>query len=93
MQTVYRFWAALVFLAVVVQVGFASYGAFDVAKNIEDKTVNEDQFLDSFELHAALGYLVVLAALLFLLIALAARVGRRRVGYVAGLFGLLGSCR
>ena len=89
MQAVYRIWAAIVFLAIVVQVGFAGYGAFDVAKNVENATVNEDQFIDSFNLHAGFGYLVILSGLVFVLIALAARVGRRRVGLVAGLFGLL----
>jgi Fe2+ transport system protein B len=88
-QTVYRFWAAIVFLAIVVQVGFAGYGAFDVAKTVDEGTVNTDQFEDSFTLHAAFGYLVMLAALLFVVIALVARVGRPRIWHVAGLFGLL----
>ncbi len=86
MQTVYRFWAAIVFLAVVVQVGFAGYGAFDVAKTVDQGTVNTDQFEDSFGLHAGFGYLVLLIGLVLLVLALVARRGRREAG---GLFGLL----
>ncbi len=36
MQTVYRYWALLVFLAVVVQVAFAGFGAFGVANDVAD---------------------------------------------------------
>ena len=86
MQTVYRFWAAIVFLAVVVQVGFAGYGAFDVAKTVDEGTVNTDQFEDAFGLHIGLGYLVVLMGLVLLVLSLVARRGRREAG---GLFGLL----
>ena len=86
MQTVYRFWAAIVFLAVVVQVGFAGYGAFDVAKTVDEGTVNTDQFEDAFGLHIAFGYLVVLMGLVLLVLSLVARRGRREAG---GLFGLL----
>jgi hypothetical protein len=88
-QTVYRFWAAIVFLAVVVQIGFAGYGAFDVANTVDKGTVNTDQFEDSFGLHAGLGYLVILSGLILLLLALAARQGRRMVGWAGALFGLL----
>ena len=89
MQTVYRYWAAIVFLAIVVQVGLAGYGAFDVANTVQDGTVDEDGFFDSFAPHAILGYLVLLAGLLLVLIALAARVGRPRIWHSAALFGLL----
>jgi hypothetical protein len=88
-KTVYRYWAALVFLAIVVQVGFAGYGAFSVAGDtVDGVSVDEKRFEDAFTLHAVLGTLIVLGALLYVLIALAARLGGRRVGIVAGFFGL-----
>ena len=89
MQAVYRYWSGIVFLAIVVQVGLAGYGAFYVANKVEDATVDEDQFADGFGPHAALGYLVVLAVLLLLVFALLARPGRRRVIQTAVLFGLV----
>ena len=90
MRAVYRYWAAIVFLAVVVQVGFAGYGAFDVAGTTSDGgTVDEDAVMDSFEPHLILGYLIVLATLLLLVFAFAARIGRPRLVRTAALFGLL----
>ena len=60
MQTLYRYWAWIVFAAVCLQVGFAGYGAFYVANAVDDGTVDEDKFMDGFGLHAGFGYLVVL---------------------------------
>ena len=89
MQTVYRYWAWIVFVAIVLQVGFAGYGAFYAANKVEDATIDEDTFMDGFGLHSGFGYLVVLLALVFLVVALAARVGKRRIIHTAALFGLL----
>jgi hypothetical protein len=88
-EAVYRVWAAIVAAAVVVQIGFAGYGAFYVAHKVDDAPVNEDIFSDGWGLHAGFGYLVVLTGLLLLLFALAARVGKRRVLRSLGLFGLM----
>jgi hypothetical protein len=88
-QTVYRYWAWLVFAAVVFQVGLAGYGAFYAANKVEDSTIDEDIFFDGFGLHAGIGYLVVLIVLLFLLIAFFARVGKQRIIHTAVLFGLM----
>jgi hypothetical protein len=86
MRAVYRYWSWLVFLAVVVQVGFAGYGAFSVAGDVEDASVDEDMFADAFGPHAALGYLVVLSSLILLILA---AIARHRVKQSAILFGLL----
>jgi Family of unknown function (DUF6220) len=89
-QTVYRWWAWLVFLAVVLQVGFAGYGAFYAANKIdENASIDEDTFMDGFGVHAGVGYLVVLLALIFLIVAFVARVGRQRLIRTGILFGLL----
>jgi hypothetical protein len=86
---VYRYWAALVLLAVLLQIGFAGYGAFFVANAVDDGVVNEDKFDDGFGLHVGFGYLVVLLTLVLLLIAVAANVGKWRVGASGILFPLL----
>jgi hypothetical protein len=85
----YRWWSALVFLLVIVQVGFAGYGAFSVAHDTDNGgTVDEDSFEDSFGLHAGFGYLVVLSGLILLAIGVAAGKGKWRLGR-HGLLGLL----
>ncbi|MFN2469514.1 MAG: DUF6220 domain-containing protein [Gaiellaceae bacterium] len=89
LRTVYRYWAWLVFAAIVLQVGFAGYGAFFVAKETDKGTVDEDKFMDGFGLHAGFGYIVVLLGLILLLLALAGRVRGRRLGLTGLLFGLL----
>ena len=89
MEAVYRVWAAIVAAAVLVQIGFAGYGAFYVAHKVDDAPVNDDTFMDGWGMHAGFGYLVVLLSLVFVLIALAARVGRPRVLLTLGLLGLM----
>lgn len=89
MQNVYRYWAWLVFAAVVVQVGFAGYGAFYTANKVEDSTIDEDVVMDGFGLHVGLGYIIVLLVLIFLILAFVARVGRQRLTRTAILFGLV----
>ena len=88
MRAVYRWWATIVLLGVVVQVGFAGYGAFYVAHKVDKGVVNESKFEDGFGLHAGFGYLVVFGGLILLLLALAARVGKRRTLQTLGLAGL-----
>ena len=85
MQTVFRYWAWIVFLAVLVQVGFAGYGAFSVAGDADKGSVSEDQFTDAFGPHIGFGYLVVLSGLILLILAL---VARTRIKHSLILFGL-----
>ena len=86
MAAVYKYLAGLVFLAVIVQIGFAGYGAFSVAKDTDGGTVNEDRFEDVFGMHSGFGYLVVLLGLILLVVSL---VARHRVKHTLILFGLL----
>ena len=88
LRTVYRYWSWLVFAAIVLQVGFAGYGAFYVASKVDDAPVNEDTFEDGFGLHAGVGYLVVLLILVGFIIALAGGVRGRRLGRAGLLLGL-----
>jgi hypothetical protein len=87
MRAVYRYLSFLVFVAVIVQVGLAGYGAFSVAGDVDDKgVVDEDTFGDAFGAHAGLGYLVILLGLILFIVAL---VARHRIKHSAILFGLL----
>jgi len=78
-------------LAIVLQIGFAGYGAFFVAGKLdgEGKTVDEDTFMDGFGIHSGFGYLVWLFGLVFLIIGVAAGIGKWRLGRHGALFGLL----
>jgi hypothetical protein len=86
MSAVYKYLAGILFLAILVQIGFAGYGAFAVAGDVDGGTVNEERFEDVFGLHAGFGYLVVLIGLILLIVSL---IGRIRVKHTLILFVLL----
>ena len=77
-RAIYRFWVSLVTLAVVLQIGFAGYGAFDTADKVDGGTVDEDSFEDSFVAHIGFGYLIFLATIVLLLLSFGAR-GKQRI--------------
>jgi hypothetical protein len=80
LRTIHRYWTALLFLAVIVQIGAAGYGAFNASvKTDDDKTIGEEGFEDGFDFHNGFGYLIFLATVLLLLLALGGRLGKRRV--------------
>jgi Family of unknown function (DUF6220) len=87
-RTIYRWWLTLMFAAIIVQIGFAGLGVFDALDKASAGSVDEDGFLDSFFPHAVLGQLLVLGSLVMLILALVARVGKRRVLLSLGLFVL-----
>jgi uncharacterized membrane protein len=76
-RTIHRFWASLMTLAVIVQIGFAGYGAFDAADKLGNGAIDEDTFEDGFGLHAALGSILVLGGLLLLLFSFGTRTRSR----------------
>ncbi len=86
MKTVYRLWITIIWVAVVAQIAAAGYGAFYSAQKLgdqsgpdEQKMISEEVFDHGFAFHTGFGYLIFLGAVLLLLIALVARLGRRRL--------------
>lgn len=79
LRTIYRYWSALLFLAVLVQIGAAGYGAFHAADKADPGPLSEDSFSSGFDVHNGLGYTIFLGTLVLLLLALGARLGRRRI--------------
>jgi hypothetical protein len=86
LRTVYRYWLTLLFVAVIVQIGAAAYGAFYTADKLGDQngtdeqnTISEKVFDHGFSFHTGFGYIIFLGAVILLLLALAARLGKRRV--------------
>ena len=86
MRTVYRYWITLLFVAVIAQIAAAAYGGFYAAQTLGDqegedaqKLISEKAFDHGFAFHTAFGYLIFLGAVVLFLLALAARLGKRRI--------------
>jgi hypothetical protein len=80
MRVVFRWWAVVVFVSVLVQIAFAGYGAFYVVDKADDasKTLTNDQVDHGFNPHSAFGYLVILLGIILVPLAFGARVDRTR---------------
>jgi hypothetical protein len=86
LRTIYRYWLTLIFLAVIAQIAGAAYGAFYAAQKLgdqsgsdEDKMISEKVFDHGFGFHTGFGYLIFLGAVVLLVLALAARLGKRGI--------------
>ena len=86
LRTIYRYWIALIFLAVVAEIAAAAYGGFYAADKLgdqkgsdEQKMISEKAFDHGFGFHTAFGYIIFIAAVVLFLIALGARIGRPRI--------------
>ena len=81
MKVAYQWWSTLVFAAVILQVGFAGYGAFYTAhKTDNDGVVNQDTFDHGFTAHGIGALVVIISVLVLLIIGVAAGIGRWRLG-------------
>src|SRR5262249_38004722 len=81
------YWAGALFVAILVQIGFAGYGAFFVSSQLEDKgdTLGHGAFDHAWRFHVAFGYILVYATVILFLLGLAARIGRPRIWFALGL--------
>lgn len=79
-QAIYRIWVTILTAAVVLQIFFAGYGAFDAAHKLDEEgsTIDQDAFNSSFDPHIAFGYLIFLGTLVLLLLSFGAR-GKSRI--------------
>jgi hypothetical protein len=80
LRTAYRYFAALLFLAVLVQIGAAGYGAFYAADKSDPGPMTEHQFDHGFDFHGGFGYIIFYGTILLLLLAIASRLDRRSGG-------------
>ena len=80
MRAVFRWWAVGVFVAVLLQIAFAGYGAFYVVDKADaaSKTLTNHQVDHGFGPHSAFGYLVILLGIILVPLAFGARVDRNR---------------
>jgi hypothetical protein len=88
-RTIYRYYIALYLVAVILAFFLAGLGAFGVASEVEDgATVDEEFVTDEFSAHGGIGFFLGPGALLLVLIALGARLGRNRVLLSLAVLGL-----
>jgi hypothetical protein len=91
MATLYRWWAALLFVAIIVQVGLAGVGAFRTVKAADAKplkVVSHKAVDHYFSPHGALGTIIIGAALLLVVFGAIAKVGSGRLKLAGLLLGL-----
>ena len=89
MREAFKYLTSLLFLAVVVQVGFAGYGAFNaIDKADKGRTVTKKTIENGFDPHGAIGTVIVAIMLLLVLTALAGRLGPLYAKWTIGLLVL-----
>jgi hypothetical protein len=87
LRAIYKYWATLLVVGIVVQIGFAGYGAFFASSRLEDKsdTLGHEAFDHAWRFHVGWGYIVVYATVVLFLLGLIARIGRPRIWFALGL--------
>ena len=89
MREAFKYLTSLLFLAIVVQVGFAGYGVFHALdKADKDGSVTKKTIENGFDPHGVVGTLVIVVMLLLVIAAAAGRVGSLYVKWAVGLFVL-----
>jgi hypothetical protein len=89
MRNAFKYLTSLLFLAIVVQVGFAGYGAFNaIDKADKGATVTKKTIENGFDPHGVVGTVIVAVMLLLVVTAAAGRVGSLYVKWAGGLFAL-----
>ena len=89
MRAVFRWLAVLLFVAVVVQIALAGYGAFHAVHAADHHAISQKTINNAFNPHIALGYIIVIVMIVVLLVAAGGRLGKRQV-QLAGLILVLG---
>jgi hypothetical protein len=88
MRDVFRWFTAVLFVAIVAEIGFAGYGAFDAIHNAAQKAITKKAIQSGFDIHDALGSVIVLAMLMLLIVAATGRVGPTKLKWASVLAAL-----
>jgi len=89
MLAVYRWFVSVIWVAVIVQVGAAGYGAFNAVHKADDNdVVTKKAVEDGFGFHAALGTFIIIGMILLLIVTAAGRLGRDKLKWTGGLAAL-----
>jgi hypothetical protein len=85
-RTTFRWLSAILFILVVVQVGFAAFGAFDAVHKADKVAISKKTIENGFNVHGALGTLIVILMLVLLIVAAVGRLGPALVKFAGGIF-------
>ena len=86
MRAAFRIVASLTSLAVIVQVGFAGYGAFNAVNKADDAgSVSKHSVENGFDPHGVVGTVVIALMIVLLILALVARYRIRVAGFLLAL--------
>jgi hypothetical protein len=89
LASAFRYLTSVLFVAVVIQVGFAGYGAFNaIDKAGKGKTISKKTIENGFDPHGAFGTIVIALILLLVLVAAFGRLGPLYAKWTTGLLAL-----
>jgi hypothetical protein len=76
---IYKYWLALMVIAIVVQIGAAGYGAFYAADKADPGPMTHHQFDHGFSFHGGFGSIIILSGFVALILALIAMPKRTKL--------------
>jgi len=85
MRAAYRYLVAVLFVAILVQIGLAGYGAFDAIHAAAHHKVTKKTIESGFDIHGVVGVVIVAALIVLLLVAVLGRLGKRELRGAAAL--------
>ena len=85
MRSVYRYLVAVLFVAILAQIGFAGYGAFNAIHAAAHHRVTKKTIENGFDIHGAVGSVIVIALVLLLVMSLIGRCEVKYTGILAAL--------
>jgi hypothetical protein len=88
-RAVFRQFVAVLFVAVLVQIGLAGYGAFNAIHAAAHHAVTKKTIESGFDVHGILGAVIVVAMIVLLVLAAVGHLGRLELR-AAGALALLG---
>jgi hypothetical protein len=88
-RAVYRYLVMVLFVAILVQIGLAGYGAFHAIHAADHHEVTKKTIESGFDIHSALGAVIVIALIALLVVAAVGRLGEVEL-LGAGILALLG---
>lgn len=91
MRAAYRYLVTVLAVAILAQIGFAGYGAFHAIHAAAHHAVTKKTIESGFDVHGALGFVIVIALILLLAVALVGRLGgiELRAAAILALLGVL----
>jgi hypothetical protein len=87
-RAIFRWITAVLFVAIVLEIGFAGYGAFDAVHKAAKMPITKKAIESGFDIHVAFGSVIVLAMLVLLIIAATGHAGPTKLKWSAALAAL-----